>query len=177
MKSESIRRKKTKINWAEMAIPLCFLLLCITYFVQVLELSFISVAFATFCVVVMVPVLFLIILKFGLRRAEEEEIVEKPEGKWFARFKVVQGLSLITGDSARVKQFRYLVIYMFCLGVICYLFGFTAFTLCFVLLTLVSLGVTKPIQFLSITAGVTLFMYLIFDRLLMFPLPRGIFFY
>jgi hypothetical protein len=159
-----------------MIIPIGFLILCLTYFVQVIELSFISVAFATFCVVVIVPVSILIILKFGISR-EKEEILEAPAQPLSARLNLRQIVSLRTSDNVAVKQIRYLVLYMLCLGIVCHIFGFNIFTPCFVLLTLYTLGVTKPIQYLSISAGVGLFMYLIFDRLLMFPLPRGILFY
>ena len=175
MKNESIRPRKTKIEWGEVIIPLCFLIFCLTYVVQVIGLSLISVAFATFCLVVLVPVSILIILKFGISRGEEE-ILEAPKEPLLARLNLRQIVSLRTSDNVAVKQIRFLVLYVLCLGIVCYIFGFNIFTPCFVLLTLYTLGVTKPIQYLSISVGVGLFMYLIFDRLLMFPLPRGIFY-
>lgn len=176
MSGDDVNGKKWKIDWGELVIPLFCLAFSIAFLVQIIGLRLLSVGFAIFTLVVFLPIVILLILQFGVRRVEAKKL-EKPKGDWLARLSPGKILTLRKTDDPAVKQVRFIILFILCFGVIGYLFGFHAFTFCFSLLSLRALGVTKPVQLLSLTFGITLFMYLIFDRLLMFPLPRGALFY
>ena len=172
MKSDDLNGKKLKIDWGELLIPLLILAFSIAFIVQIIGSRLLSVGFAVFSLAVLVPIQILIIFKYAIRRVEKEEIVQKPKENLLARLNLSEIFSLKASDEEKVKQVRFNVLFVICFGVIGYLFGFHAFTFSFCLLSLLALGV-KPIPLFSITLGTTLFMYIIFDRLLMFPLPRG----
>lgn len=172
-----VKGKKWKIDCGELIIPFLFLVFSVGFIVQIIGLSLLSVGFAIFTLVVFLPIVILLILQFGVRRVRVEESGKPRKEDWLARFSPGKVLTLKKTDDPAVKQVRFIILFILCFGVIGYLFGFHAFTFCFTLLSLRALGVTKPVQLLSLTFGITLFMYLIFDRLLMFPLPRGALFY
>jgi len=175
MKGDDLNGKKWKIDWGELSIPLLILAFSIAFIVQIIGSRLLSVGFAVFSLAVLVPLQILIIFKYAIRRVEKdekEEIFQKSKENRLARLNLSEIFSLKASDEEKVKQVRFNVLFVICFGVIGYLFGFHAFTFSFCLLSLLALGV-KPIPLFSITLGTTLFMYIIFDRLLMFPLPRG----
>ena len=174
MKSDDGNGKKWKIDRGELLIPLLILAFSIAFIVQIIGARLLSVGFAIFSLAVLIPIQILIIFKYAIRRVEKEEIVQKSKENWLARLNLGKVFSLKLWDEEGVKQIRFNLLFVICFGVIGYLFGFHAFTFFFTLLSLLALGVTKPIPLFSITLGTVLFMYIIFDRLIMFPLPRGI---
>jgi hypothetical protein len=164
--------KVTTIDWGEMIIPVCFLILCLTYIVQVVDLSPLSLIFAMFCLLMLIPTLILIIVKFAVHGVKEEKVIRKHAEA--AKSRLRSFVSLKETDKAEVKQFRFVVVYVICFGVVGYLFGFIFFTPAFIFFTLMALGVKRLAPLIGITLATSLFMYVVFDRLLMFPLPRGI---
>jgi hypothetical protein len=174
-----LKEKKRKIHWGELSVPVLFMAFSIGFFVQLIGLSWLSIGFSLMTLGVFVPIVMILIFKFGLPvvRAEKKAVTKKDTWKsWWVRLSPGKVLSFKKTDDSAAKQVRFIILYIFCFAVISYFLGFHAFTFCFSFLSLAALGVHKPVQLLSLTFGITLFMWLIFGKFLMFPLPRGVLF-
>lgn len=168
MRNRNVRGKVIKVKWGEFLVPLIFMGFCISYIVQVVDVILLSIAFAIGILVILIPILIILIRKSIVKEDAKECEGNRVDSLW-------KFLPAYARNVAKNKQAMITVIFIFCFGVICYIFGFVGFTLALTLLILLLLGVSKPIHLAAIAVGLALFIYFVFIRFLYYPLPRGMF--
>ena len=171
------KKKYIKVNWSEVLLLLFFLFFCISYILQVLGKRFISIAFASYILIFLIPIIiFLISRNINICSAHSggKDTNESNKLKSVKNSKSKLSMAkLMIKDILNVKRNRLIIIFLFSLGVIESLFGFLGFVLFFNSFTLYALGVRKVYYLIIIPCIVILLFYFIFVRMLFVSFPKG----
>ena len=165
-----------EINWGETIIPLFFLVFCISYIIQVIHIKFLSIAFASITITLMIPIIMVVILR-NIKIIKRDR-VNRSQPDLVKKSKTTMVELIITNiiNILNVKKIRFIIIFSLCFGVIGYLFGFLCFLLIFCMLTLLLLGVKKVFYIISFSCITTFLIYYIFVKFLYVYFPKGFIF-
>ena len=172
-KNEKKKNITIEINWAEIIIPLFFLSFCISYTIQIIHINFLSIAFASISLILMIPILMVLFLR-NIKIVKREKVNESKSDS-VKKSKTTLFQLIITNiiNILNIKKIRLIITFLLCFGVIGNLFGFIYFILFFNMLTLFFLGVKKVFYIIIFSCIITFLLYYVFGKILYVPFPQG----
>jgi hypothetical protein len=167
MSNDGSQKKRIGVNWGELMLPLLFLAVCVAYFIQAMGVSFDNLVFPLFVAVFIIPALAALIVQ-SVTKKQDSDVSEESSSVSLRSIRT-KVLSALNSNPIRVS-----LIFVFCYGIINYLFGFTVFIFSFSFLTLLALGTSNRWVLVVLPLGLSLLIYFVFIRLCYVPLPKGI---